>query len=139
MKNVNLTLTQQLEGELYTAEQQVIALQARKLARLREQMATLSYLSVKQVMAYLNLSRQVVESLPIEILPYQDYGSGSRALRRYHPADVEAAGVRLRGWRWAQQEGHGEEYLRKLRRELEERDQGIYRLAHLLNGAWGGE
>jgi anion-transporting ArsA/GET3 family ATPase len=139
MKIINKTLTQQLESELNTAEQQVVVLQARKLARLREQMATLSYLSVKQVMAYLNLSRQVVESLPIEILPYQDYGSGSRALRRYHPADVEAAGVRIRGWRWAQQEGHGEEYLRKLRHELEERDRGIFALAHLLTGAWGRE
>jgi hypothetical protein len=139
MKIINKTLTQQLESELNTAEQQVVVLQARKLARLREQMATISYLSVKQVMAYLNLSRQVVESLPIEILPYQDYGSGSRALRRYHPADVEAAGIRLRAWRWAQQEGHGEEYLRKLRHELEERDRGIFALAHLLKGAWGSK
>ncbi len=139
MTNINKTLTQQLEDELNTAEQQVEVLRARKLASHREQMAKFSHLSVKQVMEYLNLSRQVVEDLPIEILPYQDFGSGARALRRYHPVDVVAAGARIRAWRTAQQEGHGEEYLRKLRRELEERDQGIYRLAHLLNGAWGSE
>lgn len=110
--------------------QKRLLLQQRALEALRERIASEHYLSVKEVCERLGLSRQVVESLPMEILPYEDYGSGKRSLRRYHPADVLAAGARIRAWKRARERGEGEAYLRRLREELEERDRLAIQLAH---------
>ena len=110
--------------------QKRLLLQQRALEALRERIASEHYLSVREVCERLGLSRQVVESLPMEILPYEDYGSGKRSLRRYHPADVLAAGARLRAWKRARERGEGEAYLRRLREELEERDRLAIQLAH---------
>lgn len=109
--------------------QKRLLLQQRALEALRERIASEHYLSVKEVCERLGLSRQVVESLPMEILPYEDYGSGKRSLRRYHPADVLAAGARIRAWKRARERGEGEAYLRLLREELEERDRLAIQLA----------
>lgn len=110
--------------------QRRLLLHQRAIEALRERIATEHYLSVRDVCARLRLSRQVVEALPIEILPYEDYGSGARALRRYHPADVLAAGARMRAWKRARERGEGESYLRRLREELDERDRAAMQLAH---------
>lgn len=110
--------------------QKRLLLQQRALEALRERIGSEHYLSVKEVCERLGLSRQVVESLPMEILPYEDYGSGKRSLRRYHPADVLAAGARIRAWKRARERGEGEAYLRRLREELEERDRLAIQLAH---------
>lgn len=110
-------------------EQRRMLLQQRAIEALRERIASESYLSVREVCERLGLSRQVVEALPLEVLPYEDYGTGSRSLRRYHPADVLAAGARMRAWRRARERGEGEAYLRRLREELEERDRAAVRLA----------
>lgn len=112
--------------------QKRLLLEQRALEALRERIASEHYLSVKEVCERLGLSRQVVESLPMEILPYEDYGSGKRSLRRYHPADVLAAGARIRAWKRARERGEGEAYLRRLREELEERDRLAIQLAHAM-------
>lgn len=102
-----------------------LELRRKALEQLRERIQSDSYMSVKDVQERLSMSREKVEGLPEEILPYVDLGSGSRMMRRYHPADVYAVDARLRGWRRAQQDGRGEEYLGELREELEERDRVI--------------
>lgn len=106
-----------------------LILQQRAIEALRARITAESYMSVRQVMKRLNLSREKVEELPEEILPYVDHGSPTRRLRRYHPADVLAADARIRAWRRAQQRGEGEAYLAKLRAELEERDRKAMELA----------
>lgn len=103
-------------------EQRRILLERRAIEALKARIARESYLSVREVSERLNLSREKVEGLPMEVLPYADHGSGPRAYRRYHPADVMAVDARLRAWKAAQARGAGEAYLRELRAELEARD-----------------
>lgn len=103
-------------------EQTKLLLNQRALDALKERIAAESYLKIGDVMKRLNLSRQVVEALPVEVLPFANYSQGDRRLRRYHPADVLACDAKLRQWERAKQRGEGEAYLTKLRGELEERD-----------------
>src|SRR5690625_6448786 len=102
-------------------EQRRMLLQQRAIEALRERIASESYLSVREVCERLGLSRQVIEALPLEVLPYEDYGTGSRSLRRYHPADVLAAGARMRAWRRARERGEGEARSEEHTSELQSR------------------
>lgn len=110
-------------------ETQRLILRQRALDALKERIGRESYLSVKDVMDRLKLGRTTVESLPIEVLPYSDYGTATRALRRYHPADVIAADARIRAWKAAKARGEGEAHLAKLREELEARDRAAIEVA----------
>lgn len=109
-------------------ERERLVLQQRAIDALRDRVVADSYMSVGAVCARLGLSRETVEALPIEILPFSDYGSPARGdkpgrhLKRYHPADVLAVDARVRAWRRAQQKNEGEAYLQGLRAELEARD-----------------
>lgn len=108
-------------------------LQARALEALRQRLLEETHLTVEQVAERWGVSRTTVEALPEEILPCEDLSpTAGRRLRRYSPAEVQAAAVRLRRWRRAQQAGRGEAYLRELRAELAEREEEILRAAREL-------
>lgn len=113
--------------------QRRLLLEKKALDDLRERIGREAYLTVPEVQERLNLSRDKVEALPIEILPFADYGTPNRSLKRYHPADVLAVDARIRAWRAAQQRGEGEAYLRELREELEARDAAALEVARLMN------
>ncbi len=108
---------------------ETLVLQQRAIDALKERIASESYMSIEQVRTRLKLSRAKVESIPFEVLPYTDCGSGTREYRRYHPADVLAADARIRGWRRAQAEGRSEQHLAELREQLEEADRAAIRTA----------
>lgn len=119
-------------------ERELLELRARAIEELKNRIIRDSYLTVEEVARRWGVHRSTVESLPEEILPYEDLGglgrgrAGSekrRQLRRYHPAEVLAAGVRLRRWRRAQQRGEAEAYLARLRAELEARDEEALNIA----------
>lgn len=109
-------------------EQRRIHLEAKAVADLKERLAKQAYMSVPQVAERLNLSREKVEAIPFEILPFADFGVG-RSLRRYHPADVLAVDARIRGWKEAQANGQGEAYLQELKDELQTRDAAALQVA----------
>lgn len=109
-------------------EQRRLHLEAKAIAELKERIGRDAYMKVTEVADRLNLSREKVEALPPEILPFTDFGVG-RALRRYHPADVLAVDARIRAWKAAQARGEGEACLRELREELEARDATALRVA----------
>lgn len=109
-------------------EQRRIHLEAKAVADLKGRLAKQAYMSVPQVAERLNLSREKVEAIPTEILPFTDFGVG-RSLRRYHPADVLAVDARMRGWKDAQARGEGEAYLEDLRLELRARDDAALQVA----------
>ena len=97
-------------------------LESKAVAALRARLARQEYMPVLEVAHRLNLSRDKVEEIPREILPYTDFGK-KRSLRRYHPADVQAIDARMRAWNSAKEEGRGEEYLAELREQLIVRDE----------------
>lgn len=103
-------------------ERERLVLQQRAIESLKQRIARESYMGIAEVCKRLKLSRSKVEALPLEVLPFTDYGSGNRLYRRYHPADVLAADARIRGWRRAQADKNGEAYLLTLREQLEESD-----------------
>ena len=72
-------------------------LESKAVAALRARLARQEYMPVLEVAHRLNLSRDKVEEIPREILPYTDFGK-KRSLRRYHPADVQAIDARMRAW-----------------------------------------
>lgn len=102
----------------------------RAIDALRARIAGESYMDIKGVMARLGYSRAIVESIPLEILPYVPYGRGTKVYRRYHPADVAACDARMRGWERAKQKGQGDEYIERLRAELDAQDEASVALAH---------
>lgn len=107
-------------------DQERLLLEQRAVEALKKRIAGETFLTINDVRDRMKLSRQVIEGLPMEILPFVPYGSKARTYRRYHPADVLAAEGRLRAWNRAKTKGEGEAYLRKLRDELDRADQ----LAH---------
>lgn len=96
-------------------------LESKAVAALRARLARQEYMKVTDVARRLNLSRDKVEAIPHEILPYTDFGT-NRSLRRYHPADVQAVDARMRAWNTAKDNGAGEEHLAELREQLAARD-----------------
>lgn len=115
------------------ADQERLLIHQKVLDEMRELVGRESFLSVREVQERFSLSREKVEATPIEILPYTDFGTGGRHLKRYHPADVLAVGARMRAWRRAQSQNKGEAYLRERRLELEARDQAAIELARSMN------
>jgi len=111
--------------------QERLLLNQRALDALKARIRNESYLDVKTVASRLNVTRAIVEALPMEVLPYVPYGTGSRVYRRYHPADVLAADARIRGWERAKREGKGADkrYLATLRAELDAQDEAAIELA----------
>lgn len=120
------------------ADQRRLHLEKRAIEELRERISRDAYLSVEEVRAVRNLSREKIESLPIEVLPYADHGSGERALRRYHPADVLALDAVLRAWKRAQDHGEEEAFLRDRRALLEARDAAAVELAATMHERLSG-
>ena len=115
-------------------EQRRLHLEAKAIAELKERLARQAYMSVREVAKRLHLSREKVEAIPAEVLPYVDLGV-NRALRRYHPADVLALDARMRAWKAAQADGRGEAYLAELRGELELRDAAALQVAEEMGRA----
>lgn len=115
-------------------EQRRLHLEAKAIAELKERLARQAYMSVREVAKRLHLSREKVEAIPAEVLPYVDLGV-NRALRRYHPADVLALDARMRAWKTAQTDGRGEAYLAELRGELELRDAAALQVAEEMGRA----
>lgn len=103
--------------------QERLLLQQRAVDALKQRIEAESYLDIHAVMSRLGVKRATVEALPMEILPYVPHGTGSRIYRRYHPADVLAADAKIRRWTEAKRRGKGDEYLAKLRAELEAIDE----------------
>lgn len=115
-------------------EQRRLHLEAKAIEQLKERIGRSSYMKVSEVAKRLNLSREKVEAIPREVLPYTDYGI-ERSLRRYHPADVLAVDARMRAWKDAQARGEGEAYLQGLREELDARDAAARQLADSMGRA----
>lgn len=99
-----------------------LLLHQRAIDALRARITADSYMDIAGVMARLGYSRAIIESIPMEILPYVPYGRGSKIYRRYHPADVAACDARLRAWERAKQRGEGDAYLRRTGDDLEAQD-----------------
>lgn len=110
-------------------DQEKLVLSQRAIDALRDRIVADSYVDIAGVMARLNYSRAIVESIPMEILPFVPYGRGRKVYRRYHPADVAACDARLRAWERAKQRGEGTEYLDRLRMELDAQDEASIRIA----------
>lgn len=109
--------------------QKRLALEQKAIQKLRERISREAYMSVPELMEVLNLSREKIEALPVEVLPYADHGSGRRALRRYHPADVLALDAVMRQWKRAQDEQREEAFLSERREVLEARDEAAMEIA----------
>lgn len=103
-------------------EQRRLHLEKKALEALKERIGKESYLSVLEVAKRLNFSRDKVEAIPFEILPYSDYGTTGRSQRRYHPADVLAVDAVLRAYARARERHEGEAFMAERRVMLEERD-----------------
>lgn len=87
-------------------------------------------MSLDEVALHFAVARSTVDQMPLEVLPYSDLApAGKRQLKRYHPADVLAAPAHLREMRAEQQKGKLEEYLKRRRTELDERDRSVIELA----------
>lgn len=99
-----------------------LMLQQRKLELVRRKVAGQAYLTVRDIQTRLGLSRETVEALPLELLPFVDLGLRKKSMRRYHPDDVMALDARFRAWQAARSRGQGEAYLSRLKEELRERD-----------------
>lgn len=119
-------------------EERRLILQQKALDELKRRIAQETYLTVTEVAEVRGVGRGTIETLPMAILPYEDFGTMKRSMRRYHPADVLALGARIRAWRHAEQHGEGEAYLRELREELEARDAAAVQVADELRAevAW---
>ena len=103
-------------------EQRRLLLEERAIKELKERIGRETYLSVTEVCERLGMSREKVETLEVEILPYVDYGTPKKAMRRYHPADVAALDAVQRAYKRAEQRGEAEAFLRERRELLEARD-----------------
>jgi hypothetical protein len=103
-------------------EQDRLHLARKAIDALKARMARDSYMDVAGVMARWGWSRSLVMAIPMEILPYVPHGTPAKVSRRYHPADVLAADARLRAWHRAKAKGEGDEYLARLRAELDAAD-----------------
>lgn len=110
-------------------DQEKLVLGQRALDSLKARIVADSYMDLKSVMDRMGYSRAIVESIPMEILPFVPYGRGRKIYRRYHPADVAACDARMRAWERAKQRGEGDEYLGRLRMELEAQDEASIRIA----------
>jgi hypothetical protein len=107
-----------------------LALQQARLRAMRERVVQETYLKVTEVAKHFGVARSTIEDLPIEVLPYTDMRPFSeKAYRRYSPAEVMAAGVRIRRYLKAKAEGRGEAYLRELREERAAEDEAILAFA----------
>jgi len=85
-----------------------------------------THIQISDVATFWGVSRTSVEALPFEILPYVNVTpASSRVSRRYNPAEVRAAGVRLHRWKAAIAQGQGEKYLRQLRQERETHEKNL--------------
>lgn len=82
-----------------------------------------SYLTTSEVTEHLSLSRDQVDNLPYELLPWTDVSSpdSKRRAKRFHPTDVLA----YHAIRWhydrAEDEGRLDEWLARRREQLAER------------------
>ena len=72
------------------------------------------------------MSRDSLDSVPFEVLPWVPGNGEKKIVRRYHPADVAAYPARARRWR----DDPGA--LASMREELKERDERL--IADALNG-----
>lgn len=110
-------------------EQRRLHLEAKAVRELKERLVAESFLSVKEACGRLAVSRDKLEGLPFELLPYTDLGFGKNQMRRYHPADVQAFPARARAYQAARSGGEGEAYLQRLREEREAREAAALRIA----------
>lgn len=113
------------------SERTLIAEQG-KLAALRERIRQTTYMTAAEVRKHLHMSRDSLDVIPFEVLPWVPGNGGKRVVRRYHPADVAAYPARARRWRAAMTKGTVVETLAAMRAELEERDAKL--IADALDG-----
>lgn len=104
-----------------TAEKRMIV-EARKIAALRERIRDTKYLTATEVREHLHMSRDGLDDVPPEVLPYAPGNGKLKVVRRYHPADVAAYPARARRWREAITQGREVAVLSEMRAELEARD-----------------
>lgn len=115
--------------------QRRLLLERKAIDELKARIARDAYMSIKDVQDRLGLSREKVEAMPVELLPYVDFGLGDRSLKRYHPADVLALDARMRAWQAAQARGEGEALLSTYREELQARDAAAVQVAREMGEA----
>lgn len=106
--------------------------EAGKIAALRERIRQTSYLTATEVRKHLHMSRDSLDGVPFEVLPWVPGNGEKNVVRRYHPADVAAYPARARRWRDAMTNGRAREELAAMREELRERDERL--IADALNG-----
>ncbi len=111
-------------------QEERLILQQRRLKAMRDRVVEETYLKVTEVARHFGVARSTVEDLPQEILAYTDMRPFSeKSYRRYSPAEVLAAEVRIRRYLKAKAEGEGEAYLQKLREEARAEEDAVLSFA----------
>lgn len=104
-----------------STEKRIIA-EGKKLDALRERIRATKYLTASEVREHLHMSRDSLDSVPFEVLPWVPGNGAARVVRRYHPADVAAYPARARRWRDGIDAGAEAETLKEMRDNIEARD-----------------
>lgn len=96
---------------------------AEKLKELNTWLANHSYLTISEVTEYLNISRDQVDALPYELLPWTDVSSpdSQRRSKRFRPTDVAAYHALRWHFEQAKDEARLDEWLEGRREQLANR------------------
>lgn len=96
---------------------------AEKLKELNTWLANHSYLTISEVTEYLNISRDQVDALPYELLPWTDVSSpdSERRAKRFRPTDVAAYHALRWHYEQAKDEERLDEWLEARREQLADR------------------
>lgn len=118
-------------------EQRRLHLEAKAIRELKSRLTAESFLAVKDAAARLGISRDKLEIIPYDVLPYVDLGFGKKSMKRYHPADVLAFPARARAYQAARSMGEGDVYLEGLRTDRDARDAAAIRTAEEMGEVLG--
>lgn len=112
------------------SQEERLLLQQKRLKAMRDRVVEETYLSVADVAKHFGLAESTVKEIPIEVLPWSDFTPFSKkTTRRYSPAEVMAAEIRLRRYLKARAEDRGEAYLEELRQELRRDEESVLAFA----------
>lgn len=102
-----------------------------QLSKLSTWLADNSYLTVQEVADHLGISRDQVDGLPRELLPWTDVSSpgSKRRSKRFRPTDVAAYPAVRRSFEQAKEADEEDEWLAARREELANRDDRLIRTA----------
>lgn len=102
-----------------------------QLSKLSTWLADNSYMTIKEVAEHLSISRDQVDTLPRELLPWTNVSgpNAERRSKRFRPTDVAAYPAVRRSYESAKEAGEEDEWLAARREELANRDDRLIRTA----------